>query len=137
MTKQQEQEKQEAITKLRELLPPGSTVYTILRHVSRSGMSRSISLVIHTPEGPLDIDWLVRRVLGLTFDRNNAGLKVQGCGTDMGFHIVYELGYALWGKEWPCTGQQCPSNVHFNGDRDYTVGRLHGDGGYCLRHRWL
>ena len=40
------QERQDAIERLRSMLAPGDSVYTILRHVSRSGMSRSISLVI-------------------------------------------------------------------------------------------
>lgn len=32
----------EAIARLRELLPPGATAYSVLRHVSRSGMQRQI-----------------------------------------------------------------------------------------------
>lgn len=89
-------EKAEAIAKLREILKPGDTVYTILRHVSRSGMTRSISCVVRGAEGPYDIDWLVRRALGLPFDRNRGGVKVGGCGMDMGFHLVYSLSRVLW-----------------------------------------
>lgn len=37
-------EKDEAAERLREILKPGDTVYCILRHVSRSGMQRRISL---------------------------------------------------------------------------------------------
>lgn len=37
--------KDEARKRLKEVLKPGDTVYTILRHVSRSGMTRHISLV--------------------------------------------------------------------------------------------
>jgi hypothetical protein len=159
-TKQQEQA--DAIAKLRELLPPGSTVYTILRHVSRSGMSRSISAVVVEDGEPVVIDYLVRHALGLTFDRTNGGLKVQGGGMDMGFHVVYSLSYALYPNGAPCIGEKCWSNDHINGDRDYTPHgcfdengqpedrepgpgeqadgcrrHWHRDGGYALRHRWL
>ncbi len=36
----------EALRDLRAMLPPGSTVHTIARHVSQSGMSRIISPVV-------------------------------------------------------------------------------------------
>jgi hypothetical protein len=42
--KEKERQKAEAIVHLREVLKPGDTVYTVLRHVSRSGMSRNIDL---------------------------------------------------------------------------------------------
>ena len=45
MTKAQMAERDEAIANLREILKPGDTVYTILRHVSKSGMSRVIDAV--------------------------------------------------------------------------------------------
>lgn len=46
MTKARKQEQTEAIAKLREWLKPGDTVYTILEHVSSSGMSRSIRVLV-------------------------------------------------------------------------------------------
>ena len=39
-------EKAEALARLREWLKPGDTVYTILEHVSSSGMSRAIRFVL-------------------------------------------------------------------------------------------
>ncbi len=70
-------------------------------------------------------------------DRKNWGVKMGGCGMDMGYHLVNNLGYALFPNGVPCTGEDCPSNDHNNGDRDYTAGKLHRDGGYAFRHRWL
>src|SRR5690606_3930546 len=47
---------------LRTILAPGTTVNAILRHVSRSGMSRAISLVVIAPDGtPRDLDYLAIR----------------------------------------------------------------------------
>ncbi len=140
MTKAEKAERDEAIETLRKLLKPGDTVHTILRHVSRSGMSRSISCVIQGDDGPNCIDWLVARSQGRTFDRTNGGLKVGGCGMDMGFHIVYGLSRTLFQDRFPCAGKNCPSNDHANPPypkRRKGSPRQHSDGGYALNHRWL
>lgn len=126
----------DAIARLRELCPPGSTVYTVLRRVSRSGMMRHISLhVIHDGQ-PFDITGLAARAIGTLWDRDTGGLKMGGCGMDMGFEAVYVLAATLYRDGFGCTGEGCPSNDHSNGDRDYTP-HPHRDGGYALRHRWL
>mgnify|MGYP001559392942 CR=1 FL=1 len=139
------EEKTEALESLHESLKPGDTVYTILRRVSRSGMSRSISLLVSTEDGPYEITHLaVRAGLG-TFDRDNDGVKVVGCGMDMGFHLVYHLSYTMFPDGFACIGQGCPANDHNNDylapnrnrALDYSPGRHHQDGGYALQHRWL
>ena len=139
MTKAQKAEQAEAIEHLREILKPGDTVHTILRHVSRSGMSRSISCIILDKDGPHEIDWLVRRALDMKFDRTNGGLKVGGCGMDMGFSLVYNLSRMLFQGRFPCAGKNCPSNDHNNPPylKRRKGGRQHSDGGYALSHRWL
>lgn len=147
---------EQAITRLKELLPPGATVYTSVRHVSRSGMSRSISCYAMVDNQPIWIDSLVSKATGLTFDSKREAIKISGCGMDMGFAIVYELGYSLYKNGFGCIGEGCPSNDHSNGDKDYTphydgtprnskeVGKdlkpyrhYHKDGGYTMRQRWL
>jgi hypothetical protein len=107
MTKAQRTERDESIERLIEEMPVGSTVYTVLRHVSRSGMQRAIS--VHVIEGGKVYDWSYRasKVLGWSLHRSEQGLKVDGCGMDMGFHLVYSLSQVL-----------------------------HGDG-YALNHRWI
>lgn len=86
--------KAEAIAQLREWIKPGDTVYTVLRHVSRSGMQRIIGVVMDAPM--LDRTYLVGVALGYSFDDNRNGLRVTGCGTDMGFEVVYNLGRVLF-----------------------------------------
>jgi len=89
-------------------LKPGDTIYTILRHVSRSGMSRSIGLVsFRDRKFPMHPNWAAACLLGWSVDRNGRdGVRVDGCGMDMGFHLVYELSGALFGdgyalkQEW-------------------------------------
>ena len=129
-------DKQSSTEKLLELLKPGDTVYTILRHVSRSGMSRVIDLVIMSDGKPLSISGWAAHVTDNRLDRDRRGLKTSGAGMDMGFALVYELSYTLFKDGFTCIGEGCPANDHSNGDRDYTP-HMHSDPGYALRHRWI
>ena|ERR1019366_2871896 len=99
---------EKALEELRKVFPQGSTVYTILRQVSRSGMSRQIGVIALTDDGPLFPTWWTSQALGLPMNgRYGDGVKIRGCGTDMGFEIAYRLGRVLYGD------------------------------GYALKHRWL
>lgn len=125
----------ESLATLRKLCPPGTTIYTILKHVSRSGMQREISCYVMEEGEPRWISWYVARVLGEPMGQRD-GVKVNGCGMDMGFHIVYSLAYALHREGFDCIGEGCPSNDHSNGDRNREPHR-HSDPGYSLKHSWL
>lgn len=141
-----------AIIHLRTVLSPGDTVYTVLRHVSRSGMSRNIDLyyMAQDDKGTCAPQWIsayVGHAIGSPQSYKNwqhsQGLTVGGCGMDMGFHLVYELSMTLFRDGFTCPGETCPSNDHSN-DRSEAMlrknfkGQRHtGDGGYALRHSWL
>lgn len=93
---------------LKKILPKDSTVYCNLKHVSRSGMLRRIDF--HSVSEDKSIIFLtgyIARLLSYSMDKNKDGLKVTGCGMDMGFSVVYDLSYAL----------------HSNG--------------YALKHSWI
>ena len=105
---------------LAKLLKPGATVYTVLRHVSSSGMSRRIDLYVIRKNQPLCISHDAARVLGYSL-HNDGGLIVSGAGMDMGFHVVYALGSAMWPK----------GSITGRGGKPDT------DGGYALHQRWL
>lgn len=136
-TKAQLAERADAQDRLRALLAPGDTVYTVLRHVSASGMTRHIGAVIMVDGAPMDMSGLVARAIGERFHPRNGGVVMGGCGMDMGFHLVYVLSRVLYPDGHPCVGVvRCPSNDHSNGDRNYGA-HVHADGGYALRHRWL
>ena len=108
---------------LLKLLAPGATVYTILRHCSASGMQRRISLAI-AHEGQIRaIDALAADLMGDKVHKDG-GLIANGCGMDMGFHLVYALGSMLWPD-----GTPEPHGTR-NGAPDTS-------GGYALRHEWL
>jgi len=113
MTKLNQIERDEQLANLRKWFPKGSTVYTILRSVSRSGMQRQISVVCLMIDDGKIIDlhpnWSISKVLGRRLNKGGShdALIINGCGMDMGFEIAYSLASAL-----------------------------HGDG-YALKHRWL
>lgn len=124
-----EAEREDAKTRLLAMLKPGDRVYTVLRHVSASGMSRRISLVIPTTDregkpAVTSIDWLAARLLRSYRQHDKGGLMVSGCGMDMGFHVIYALGSALWPD-----GTPAPHGTR-NGEPDTA-------GGYALKHEWL
>lgn len=100
------------------------TVHTILTHCARSGMSRSIRLVVCGPDGPHDITHHAARLIGAKIDEKHGGLKMGGCGSDMGFEAVYALGYALFPNGTP------EPHSKRNGEPDR-------DGGYAITHRWM
>ena len=104
------QEQADAISLLHKLLHEGDEVRLILRNVSRSGMTRSISVL-----GPDDeqLSAPVTVALGWPFDRVRCAVKVDGTGMDMGFHLVYSLAQVIL-TELPLSER-----------------------GYALRARWL
>jgi len=89
------------------------TVYTVLRSVSASGMTRHISLKVAQGNDIYDITYQAAQALGeRVSDRNGHNtIKVNGCGMDMGFHLVYNL-----------------SSVLFHGQER---------AGYKIKQRWL
>jgi hypothetical protein len=91
----------------------GSIVYTVLRSVSSSGMTRAISLLVANGDKVEDITYYAAHALGSKLVERNGSraISVHGCGMDMVFHLVYNL-----------------SSVLFHGqDR----------AGYVLNQRWI
>lgn len=136
-------ERAESITRLRELLRPGDTLTTVLRHRSSSGMYRAIDVYkFRCERGTVERSWLsyhiARALSGARWDDRHEAVGVTGAGMDMGFHIVHSLGYVLWPDGYRCTGKGCPSNDHRNGPHYKPDGRRkHASGGYALSHEWL
>lgn len=116
--------KQEAIDYLLTILKPGDTVFTTVKQVARSGMSRHITLHIIDGTDIRDITRLVGRAIGERQSDKTGGLVIGGCGMDMGLHVVYTLGYALWPDGTP----------EPHGTRN---GAPDSAGGYALKQRWL
>ena len=90
-------EHEKAVASLRNKLRPGMTVYTVLRSVSASGMSRCLDLYcIHQGE-IIRLTWSAAKALDQTYDTKKQALRVNGCGMDMGFDAVHTLAQVLFG----------------------------------------
>lgn len=154
MAKYSKAEKAEAFQRLREWLKPGDTVHTIVEHVARSGMSRSIRVVILRDGEALHPNHAVSVLLGLSRAKRGDGMIVGGCGMDMGFHVVNSLGYALFGEEAEHGKGKAANKLRkaiYEADKHYwhqggktekpdwnKPGREWFAGaGYALKHRWL
>lgn len=108
---------------IKKIVKPGQTIYCTLRHVSASGMQRRISLhTIHKGE-LVSLDFSTAILTGRTRS-DKGGIVCNGCGMDMGFDLVYSLGYAIWPKGTP------KPHGRRNGEPD-------SDGGYALKHCWI
>ena len=124
MTTATKTETAQSLEYLRSVLKPGTEVFTQLRHVSKSGMTRWLDVYTVINGSIRNITWDVCAAADFTFCGRRHALKIGGCGMDMGFSAVYSLGRALYPS-----GTAVPHSVR-NGEPDT-------DGGYALRQRWL
>ncbi len=81
--------------KLQEWLKPGDTVFTILRHVSQSGMLRRVQPIIFKDNQPLWIGYSAAAVADLPLDKNG-NIVVKGCGFDAAASVVESLSWHLF-----------------------------------------
>ena len=100
-------EREKAIAYLKARLSPGLVLYTCLRSVSASGMSRTFDLYYVSEQEIIRITWSAACALGWTYDQRTEALRVQGGGLDVGYQAVSSLSRILFGDD------------------------------YALRHRWL
>ena len=89
--------KEEAIEKLREVIKEGDTLWTQLHHVTKSGMTRYIGVRLLKDDYPYNYTYHVAKALDWKLSDKHEGVKVGGCGMDMGFHLIYSLSHALYG----------------------------------------
>ena len=132
MAKHTKAEEAEALADLRKRVKPGDTIFCVLRHVSRSGMMRVISFYEQRTDKELRmIDYSMGILLDHTRVPRGDGLRVGGCGMDMGFHMVYNLGRTLF----PKGGSLKHSPRRLQEERSGRTKET--DGGYLLKYRWL
>lgn len=90
--------RQRAEDMLRKFCPKGSTVYGVVRSVSRSGMSRRIDFYVidKADARPVFLTGYISTFLRMPWKDQRDGLTVNGCGMDMIFHVVNNLSVALY-----------------------------------------
>jgi hypothetical protein len=76
----------------------GQEIYAIVRSVSASGMSRTISFYYVEEDGDLsNVTWSIGQILGYKMTTINGfnAIRVNGVGMDMCFSVIYDLGRVL------------------------------------------
>ena len=80
---------------LNDLMFQKQEIYSIIRHVSSSGMTRHISFFIidnlKEPNRIVFIDNLISDYLDYRPNKHYTALVVGGCGMDMAFSVVHHL----------------------------------------------
>lgn len=95
-------EQSDAIERLKSWVMPGDTIYCVLAHKSASGMRRvirfyKIEASAKTGKSETsDLSWNIAKALEYGYDEKKEGVIVNGCGMDMGFHVVYSLSDKLF-----------------------------------------
>ena len=77
----------------------------------------------------MNINYLIER-LGTYKTGKDRGLRVSGCGMDMGFSVVYNTGMQVYPTKEEA--QKCKIMNYRNGSKEYET-----SGGYVLKQRWL
>lgn len=91
------QDVQDAIRRLRAIDWTTDKLLIVIKSVSRSGMTRRMA--VYVAPGVRMITGDVARAIGWSF--NETGIKVEGCGMDMAFHLADTLTCALYSEDRP------------------------------------
>ena len=82
---------------LKDKFPKGSTAYTYVTKVAPTGMSRHIMVAGSDRKGHVqNVSWYIAKLLDWKYKDNTRSVFVDGCGMDMGFHLVYTLSSKLY-----------------------------------------
>ena len=126
-----EEEKEQVKQELKQVLKRcNNKVFGVVKNVSSSGMNQDIDFfAFECVNGEVVKNWLSYRIAGLLdypFNDKRECVKVNGCGMDMIFSVVYNLGSCLYpkGDGKTITGR--------NGSKEVET-----DGGYLLHSEHL
>lgn len=78
-----------------------SKIYTIVRGVAKSGMSRRLSFFMVEDGALINITQVIAQCLGYTLNEREWSFRVSGCGMDMIFDTLYRFAKKIGFKETP------------------------------------
>ena len=81
----------EAYDYFKKNLKLNDTIYCIIRHVSKSGMTRHIAFFDIRDNQPCFINTRISDLLGYRMNKHHDAIVVGGCGMDMAFSVVNNL----------------------------------------------
>jgi hypothetical protein len=153
-SKGKEMYRQQIIANLRGILEKNNTrtVYVSLRSCSSSGMSRVLRLYVVDDGCIRDITYQACVITGYT--QTDDGLRIGGCGMDMGFAAVYDLSRSVFAggfggmaykndkahrraKSAADARMLIQRGFTFKRARNGDVSGWDTDGGYALSHSWI
>lgn len=77
---------------------PGTKIYVTCRYVSRSGMLRIVDAHLIDGDSIIQLSILSKDKSFIKYDYERGGFKMGGCGMDMGFALVYDIGRHIHGN---------------------------------------
>ena len=101
-TKPTQADKAAAMEALNKYVSHGDTLFTIVRSIAKSGMSRRIDVIAFAEGGqPIYLTWAMATlgIAGLKRSDEGQGARIYGGGMDMCAHAVDCLSLALFGDE--------------------------------------
>ena len=127
-------DREEAITKLRTILQPGSTVYTEITYIESRGRQRDTHIKLYVLEDnePRSITGMAGCAIGSRMNESGDAIISVKFFRDAEFAVVADLSAALFHNGFECIGKGCPSHEHPRGDSNYAPHR-HKDGRDALK----
>ena len=96
LTKKDKAELHESSKKwLKENIKEQETIYYCVTKVSQSGMSRNIKFMYHDGKRLLNLSGYFSELCDYKWN-GDGSIKVQGCGMDMGFHVISSVARTLF-----------------------------------------
>ena len=77
----------------------------------------------------ISLNFLIEKLTSYKRDKDRGGLRVSGCGMDMGFAVVYDFSRTVF----PTGFYYRKNEYHRNND----PAAKDPDGGYALKHEWF
>jgi len=99
------QDQKNAIKFLKKVVKIDSELLVNIHSVSKSGMSRKMSLYVVSNKDLIKLNWHLKQAGFESLDERGQ-IKVGGCGMDMAFAITYNLKCALYGYDEGANNQQ-------------------------------
>ena len=96
LTKKDKAELHESSKKwLKENIKEQETIYYCVTKVSQSGMSRNIKFMYHDGKRLLNLSGYFSELCDYKWN-GDGSIKVQGCGMDMGCHVISSVARTLF-----------------------------------------
>ena len=81
---------------LKDIIKQNDEILYKVTHVAKSGMSRHIQFFKIKDNNLLNLTYNICDEFNYTFKDKTRSLYIQGCGMDMGFHVIYNLSRDLF-----------------------------------------